>query len=271
MEKRSSNVDNSKRNRIILVSAIAVLGVLLIKLFSKEVTVNPLDAFLRGLIYSVVIYFLLVWALKFQVTLYSLLFIIPQSVFFVLTQYYFLEFFFFRRIGRLYEVLILIIILGLMFVGTYVSFLMANVFNVATIKEIPLIQAARTASYVISIVSSYFITFALMDSGINIFISLPLLLLSYFLIVLFHLRHSDVEHDRIGVLSFFITASMFIGIFSTIFLTSQHIVASLIPSAILYIEVGILMNKSKNLLSRMDLFIYTITILSVFVLNFIVS
>ncbi|HVX92639.1 MAG TPA: hypothetical protein VHA74_00825 [Candidatus Dojkabacteria bacterium] len=271
MEKRTNVVDNSKRGRIILAAAITILGVLFIKLFSKELTVNPLDAFLRGLGYSVLVYLLLVWALKFQVTLYSLLFIIPQSVLFFLTQYYFLEFFFFRRIGRLYEILILMVILVFMFVGTYISFLMANVFNVATIKEIPLIQAGRTASYVLSIVSSYFITYALMDSGINIFVYLPILLISYFLIVLFHLRHSDVEHDRIGVLSIFITTSMFIGIFSTIFLHSQHIVASLIPSAILYIEVGILMNKTRNLLSKMDLMIYTITILTVFVLNFIVS
>lgn len=271
MEKRINNVDNSKRARIIVIAFLSILGILLIKLFSRELTVNPLDAFLRGLGYSVIIYFLLVWALKFQVTLYSLLFILPQSVFFVLTQYYFLEFFFFRRIGRVYEVLILIVILGLMFVSTYVSFLMANVFNVATIKDIPLIQAARTTSYVLSIISSYFVTYALMDSGISIFIYLPLLLISYFLIVMFHLKHSDIDHDRIGVLSNLITISMFIGVFSTIFISSQHIFASLIPSAILYIEVGILMNKSKNLLAKTDFIIYTITVCAVFILNFIVS
>src|SRR6185369_2594567 len=104
MEKRVSNIDNSKRVRLIIVAIIAVVGILFIKLFSRNLIVNPLEVFLRGFGYSLIIYLLLVWALKFQVTLYSLLFIIPQSVLFLLTQYYFLEFFFFRRIGRLYEI-----------------------------------------------------------------------------------------------------------------------------------------------------------------------
>jgi hypothetical protein len=83
-----------------------------------------------------------------------------ESSLFVASEFLFIEMFFFEDLDRIYEGVLLLGILGLIWISTYVSFLMANIFNVGLYKDIPLEQVARTASYILSIFMVYFLTFS---------------------------------------------------------------------------------------------------------------
>jgi len=110
----------------------------------------------------------------------------------------FIEFFlFFKNFSRIYEALILLLLMFLVFIGNYISFLMANVLNVDLFKKIPLAQVGRTSSYLISLLMMYFLTFSLLVTGLEIYILVPLIFIAYALIIYLHYLNIGMEEGEL--------------------------------------------------------------------------
>jgi hypothetical protein len=260
-----SSIDNIKKGRILALAIVISVSTLLFKVTQTSDIVNPLTVLLRGLSYFAFTYIGLIWAFRLQVSLHSLMYILPQSSLFIFAQVIFLELFFFRRVGRVYEVLILVGIFILLFIGSYIVFLMSNVFNVSTIKEIPLIQAARTVSILSTLIATFLITLGLLDSNFNIIIVMALLTVIYFGSVFFHLKHMEINMGRIGEYSVLTVLFMIISVLSLAFVSHRHEIIALAPTVGAYIALEVVTKKQRNMLKPTDWIQYILFISAVFI------
>ncbi len=263
------SVDNIKKGRILTLALAISISILIFKVTQTTDLVNPISVILRSFIYFVVTYLGLIWAFRLQVTIHTLLYILPQSSLFILAEVIFLELFFFRRVGRVYEVLILLVMLILLFVGTYVVFLMSNVFNVSTIKELPLIQAARTVSFLTTLIGIFFITVGLLDGNINMLFMMAMLIVVYFGLIFLHLKHMEINKDRIGEYTVLTLLFMVMSVVSLAFVSQRHEVIALAPTVGAYIALELITKKQRNLLSYFNMVQYIFLITAVFVLGVI--
>lgn len=260
-----NSVDSVKKGRIFAIAVFSTILVLISQLTDTGQTAFWL-IFLRGAIYSFSIYLLLLWGLRFQVTLYSLIFVLPFTAIYLLFQYVFFEIFFLTISGRVIEILILLVLGLLIFVGNYASMLMANVFNVATIKDIPLVHAARTTSYILLLLSIYFLSYSLLHSGINILLLVPIFLVFSFISIYLHLKNSDLQDSIIVKYVISICFILVISLFSIVFVNIDHAIGALVPTVVVYGLVGTIMNNSKKLFSYKDLITYVVSIIAVYLL-----
>lgn len=260
-------VDNVKRGRLFGVAVISTLVVLVTQLTDTSNTPFWM-IFLRAGGYALFIYIVLIWGLRFQVTLYSLLFVLPYTAIYLLLQYVFFEIFFLTLSGRVMEILILIILGLLIFVGNYASILMANSFNVGTIKDIPLIHAARTISYILLLLQTYFLTYSLLHSGVNIFSLIPIFFVFIFISLYLHLKNSDLQDIMIIKYVLAITFVVILSLFSILFVNIEHAIGALAPTVVVYALIGTIMNNSKQLLTNKDTFIYLLSLIIVYLIIF---
>lgn len=161
----------TKRQKIIITSVILTLGLLSTQL----VDFNLRFRFIAGL--SVLAYVLSLWSLweGLSITKAIILLILPTFYVLAVSSFYFLLPV--RWLTRLPVALVF----GLTF---YLCLLSQNVFNVASIRTIPLYRAASTASFLFTLLSAFFIfnvifAFELLFlwNGVAIFlISFPLVL-----------------------------------------------------------------------------------------------
>lgn len=164
-------IDLTKRQKIIITSVILTLGLLSTQL----VDFNLRFRFIAGL--SVLAYVLSLWSLweGLSITKAIILLILPTFYVLAVSSFYFLLPV--RWLTRLPVALVF----GLTF---YLCLLSQNVFNVASIRTIPLYRAASTASFLFTLLSAFFIfnvifAFELLFlwNGVAIFlISFPLVL-----------------------------------------------------------------------------------------------
>jgi hypothetical protein len=190
-----------------------------------------------GGIYFLISFIGLLWAFNFQVKFRSILYIF-QSSFFVFSEILFVEFFFSQKFNRIYEAVILLLLLILMFIGNYVSFLMANVFNVDLFKKIPLAHVGKTSSYLISLLMIYFLTFSFLVVGFPLYILLPLILLSYILVALLHYINIGMESRELWrktLLTAIVSLVLFLGVFLS---GNMHEVTSIVPALGYYLAVS---------------------------------
>lgn len=262
-----SSIDNIKKGRILTLALVVSLSILIFKVTQSTDVVNPLSVILRGFGYFIVTYIGLVWAFRFQVTLHSLLYILPQSSLFIFTQVIFFELFFFRRVGRVYEVLILLVMLLLLFLGSYVVFLMSNVFNVATIKEIPLIHAARTVSLLSTLIATFFITLGLLDANFGIILTFLLISIVYILNIFFYLKHTEVNRDRVGVYVLLTYLFMIVPTISLSFVSQRHELVALAPTVGGFIALEIISKRHRNMLTLFNRLQYIVILIIIFVLG----
>lgn len=265
-----TSIDNVKKGRILTLAIVISLSILLFKVTQTSEVVNPITVLFRSLIYFLVTYVGLIWAFRLQVTIHSLLYILPQSSLFIFAQVLFLELFFFRRVGRVYEILILVVMFLLLFVGSYVVFLMSNVFNVSTIKEIPLIQAARTVSFLSTLIATFLLTLGLLDSNFNIIIVMIILSISYFLGVFFHLKHMEINKDRIGEYTLLTVLFMVISVLSLSFVSHRHEIIALAPTVGAYVALEVITKKQRNMLSFVDNLQFILVLSVIFILGIII-
>ncbi|KKR06297.1 MAG: hypothetical protein UT34_C0001G0337 [candidate division WS6 bacterium GW2011_GWF2_39_15] len=262
------NIDNVKKGRILTLALVISLSILFFKITQQSVIVNPVTIILRGVGYFIFSYIGLIWALRFQVTLHTLLYIVPQTSLFIFAEMIFLELFFFRRVGRVYEVLILIGILAILFGGIYMSFLMANIFNVSTIKkEIPLVQAARTVSFIGTLICTFFITVGIMDANFNIFITMAILLLTYTGLIFFHLRHMDISWERIGGYTALTLLFLSTSVIALAIVSQRHEVIALGPTVGGFISLEYITKKQRNMVRNFDLIQYVFLLVLTFILG----
>jgi hypothetical protein len=245
-------VDNVKKGRLLAIALLVSVSLFIIKLSQGE-AVTAGTVYFRAILYSVLSYIGLLWALKFQVTGKAMAFVLTQSSLFIFTQVLFIELFFFRRFGRIYEAFLLFGLLVLMFIGTYISFLTANVFNVGSIKEIPLLQVGKTSSYLISLLMVYFITFAILESAFNPIVSLVLIFLFYLFIVFMHFRHLSLGKGSFWGRVVLTNAAMIILLIGNSLVGSLHEIIALVPMVAMFVMTGVVMHNEKNQLSRFDI------------------
>jgi hypothetical protein len=261
MDRTDINTDSEKRGKLLFLAGAISLAIFLFKVLQGQADIPTWRIYLDGAIYLGVAFLGLLWAFNFQVKMKSFLYIFQSSLF-VLSEVIFVELFFFQKFGRLYEALILFVILALMFLGIYVSFLMANVFNVNLFKKLPLVQVGRTSSYLISLLMTYFLTFSLLSSSLPIYILLPIILVLYIIISLIHYVNMGMEEGELWrktILTTVISMMLFLGVFLT---GSTHELTAIAPALGYYFAVSMVTQEQifrKNSIS----FIFSMLLLAV--------
>lgn len=262
------SVDKDKRGKLILVSALVTLLAFFFKISQKSDTLSLFQVSLNASLIAVVSYIGLLWAFKFMVTLRSMVYVLSQASLIVFVLTVFLEMFVFRRVGRVYEVLILLTISGLMFFGTYGSFLMANIFNVAQFKELPLVQVGKTTSFILTILSIYFSTYVMLDSQINGYVTIILLSVMYFLLVLFHIRHLNIERNVVWRRLFTVFLLVLLSVLVQIVIGGNPLISALVPTVVAYSLINLITNEKPT---TAQIFEYYLSTIVAFALSFFIG
>jgi hypothetical protein len=155
----------------------------------------------------------------------------------------------------------------MVFLGNYISFLMANVLNVDLFKKIPLAQVGRTSSYLVSLLMMYFFTFSLLVTGLEIYFLLPLILLSYLLVIYLHYLNVGIEEGDLykkTLLTVLITFILFLGIFLT---GDSHEIVAAIPVLGYYFAVGVVSQESIVYVKRKGIYFYIIILILAFLVG----
>ncbi len=238
MDKIGRNIDEEKRGKLLVLAAFISIAIFVTKITQAQAQIVVWRVYLNAAIYFLIAFVGLIWAFGFQIKKKSILFLLLPS-FYVFSQALFIEFFFFQKFSRIYEAIILLLLIFLTFLGNYVSFLMANVLNVDLFKKIPLAQVGRTSSYLVSLLMMYFFTFSFLVSGFQLYILLPLLLLSYIFVISVHYSNIGLEGRELlrkSVLTILISFTLFLGIFLT---GDAHEVVAAIPVLGYFFTVGV--------------------------------
>jgi len=263
------NEDSVKRGKLISLALLIGLSV-----FVQTLIKGP-DPTVSRILTTALIYLLfsfggLVWAFDFQVKIKSLPFLF-HSALFVMSEYLFIQLFFVEKFSRIYEGILLLILVGLVFIGTYISFLMSNVFNVNLYKSIPLANVGRTTSYIVSTLSVFFITFSLLSLQLPVYTLLPLQLLISSFFSYIHLRNLGYEGfllTRKTVLVSLIVFFMFLGSFLTGIL---HEVSALSPTVGYFVAIGVANLKLNRPKINIEVILYILALIIVILLNFFLN
>lgn len=235
--------DEGKRRRIIFIAVLIVFVIFGLKVWNKDERWSFGDALLVAIFSSAFAYIGQIWAFKFDVNKKGFFTVLPIPSIFTFGSVLFLELFFFREFERIYEVLFFAVILIIFAVVYSVVFLTANVLNVGTVREIPLMRVAHTFSYIISILSQYFITFSLISVGLDLYLLLPLILVSYTVTNFLHLSHFSLSFNQIKWYAIALGWAAMVVVMSLTLWPLGVLFISLVPVAVSYIGLGFIMHK----------------------------
>ena len=155
----------------------------------------------------------------------------------------------------------------LVFLGNYISFLMANVLNVDLFKKIPLAQVGRTSSYLVSLLMMYFFTFSLLVTGLGIYILLPLVVIVYSLIIYIHYTNIGLEGRdlfRKSLLTLLIVFILFLGLFLT---GDSHEIVSAIPVLGYFFAVGVVSQERVSFSGSKGISFYIVALIIAFLVG----
>lgn len=262
----NSSSDNEKRGKLLFLSSGIALALFLTKVAQVQTQQDILKIYLTSGVYFVASFIGLLWAFKFQVKKQSLLYLLQSSLF-ILSEVLFIELFFFQKFSRIYEALILFVLLALVLIGNYASFLMANVFNVNLYKKIPLVHVGRTTSYVLSLLMMFFFSFSLLVSGLPIYILVPAFAVVAFFIIFVHYLNIGLEEAELWrktMLTFVIVLFLFLGLFLT---GSSHEMVSIVPAVGYFVCVSVVSQEVMNNEVRFGSFFYVFIITIVFLVS----
>ncbi len=260
-------IDNIKRGRILTLALLVSISLFFLKVSQTADVVSIPSVYLKAIVYFFLSYIGLWWALRFQVSKKSAIYVLPQSSLFVFTQVLFIELFFFQRFGRVYEAFLLFFLLILMFLSTYISFLTTNVFNVGSVKEIPLLQVGKTTSYILSLLMVFFFTFGLLESSFNPILILLLLAGFYASIIFMHFNHLGIGQGSFkGKVLLTVLAMLFMFIGSA-FIGSMHEAIAFAPMVTMFVMAGVVMRVDKNQLRVWDIIEYIVLLVGACALN----
>jgi hypothetical protein len=209
-----------------------------------EIFSNPL---VLSAIYAFVAYWGFIWTLSFKVNSKIILHIAPQLSLIIFSEILFLDMFFDKAFGRLYETLLMISLLLILFFLTYVIFLTSNIFAVSSFKKIPLEAVAKTIIYIISAVSVFFVTYGFFLLDISTVFSVIMLLILYFLYIIFLLSHFYIETSTIlsnGFLAFWSVILVLIG---AVLYSSRVEFIALLMTTVFYFSIGLFISKREQI------------------------
>jgi len=262
----TENVDSEKRGRIVFFSLLIAISMFIIKISQDWGADQAWLSYVVASAYLLVTFAGLVWAFGFQVKLKSVP-CLAQSSLFVASEFLFVEMFFFEKLDRIYEAVLLLLILIVIWIVTYVSFLMANIFNVGLYKDIPLEQVARTASYILSLFMVYFFTFSFLAHGMEIFVLIPVILIAYFCISAMHIRNLELERKdfwRRTILTSVIMLILFLGSF---LIGCRHEYISIVPTVGFFAAIGGISGELSGKALKRNIWLYGILLLLSFLVN----
>lgn len=253
-----STIDSYKKGKLLFSAVLTGFLVLVLKLVQSDEIASVSSVYIFSALVAIFAYISLLWSLKFQVSWKTLVFILSQASIFVFNQTLFVELFLFRRVGRIYEVLILLLTLLVITGLTYVSFATANIFNVAQFKEIPLVQVGKTSSFILTLLSIFFITFAVIESNLFFPLTVFLCSLMYFALIVLHLRHLDVKRRDFWKISLMTILAMAISLILVLIIGRNTIFMSLTPLVVFYSMIGLQTSQKTSLLQFSEYFIFTL-------------
>ncbi len=262
----NTNEDAVKRGKLLSLSLLIALSIF-IQTILKVNQGDPIRTALTFFVYLVVVVIGLIWAFNFRVKIRSLPFLL-HSALFVASEYLFIQLFFIQKFSRIYEGLILLALVGFVFVGTYVSFLMANVFNVNLYKNIPLVNVGRTTSYIISTLTVFFLFFGILALQLPLYILLPILIAVAYFLSFIHLKNLGYEGILLNRRSLLVSAIVIFMFISTLFSGVLHEVSVLAPVVGYFVGIGVANIKVENKGKTFELFLYILILIAVVLINF---
>lgn len=233
------NLNLTKREKIIITSGILSLGLISTQLVPFYLTYR----FIGGL--TVLAYFLSLWALWEGVDKLKavVLMILPTLFTLAIASYYFL------LPVRWLTRLPVAIIFGLIF---YTLLLSQNVFNVASIRTIPLYRVASTTIFVLTLVTAYLLFNVLFSFDLLFLWNGAAIFLLSFPLVLQVVWSIEMEGLSRSVWVYSVVIALVVGEVGLVlsFWPISNSLASLILATVLYITLGITTHSFRDRLSR---------------------
>ncbi|MBD3362125.1 hypothetical protein GF362_00210 [Candidatus Dojkabacteria bacterium] len=223
---------------------------------------------LPGMI-SILMFLALFWVLNFSVKGERIITINIFASLSIFIIFLFFEFLYFTQTS-LEQLTTTILSIILVFVVNYIVILTVNILNYSYIKQIPLGQAGRAASYIISLIVQYFAFFLMFSKDMNVFLRTLLI----FLVVLFFayslLWNLAISFTKraFSSLSIAIVVLLF-SLVINLWPISTYLI-SLVLSIILYISLGIAL-EIREKVSRQVWIEYGVLLVLVFLILIIGS
>ena len=170
--------DLVKKGKILFMVLLISFSFLFHKLLgpAHDILLNP---FILASIYGIVSFFGFLWSLSFQINLRILFVIAPQLGLIIFSQILFLEMLFAQTFGRLYETILIVVLMLFLLSLTYIVFLTSNIFAVSSFRRIPLEAVAKTTIYLVCSISVFFATYGFFAMEIPVPIALIFLVLFF--------------------------------------------------------------------------------------------
>lgn len=220
------------------------LGMFFIKLFQREEI-----ELIRVLIYAssggILTFLGLIFVTNFVLSKKALIYIL-QGTLFVFLQIAFMFLFFYTSFGRVYESLLFFVVSAIFVFVDYVLFSMINIFVVSTEKPLPLINVAKTTSYIFSLIAIYFSTFSIMSIGINIVLTLILFFMLFFVINLMYFMDLQVGDSKIYGISLIISFAMMLVFFAGLMLSDRIEFLAFVPVLVAFIMTNAFNEGTEN-------------------------
>lgn len=240
---QTTGEDSVKRLKIILLSFGIAFSLFFTKIFARGE--GLLDVYVVGGIYALVAIVGLVWAFNFQIKAKSVKYLF-QGGLFVFSEVVFVLLFFFKQFDRIYEGILLVLLLVFLWAITYACFLMINIFNVSLYKELPLLNVAQTASYILTLLMIYFLTFGALASGFPIYIILPTIFLIYIFLLYMQFNELGVDKTHLWYVVLIISLMNMFLLVPFIFVDSNHEVIAIVPTIGGFVGGGLLTLKQRD-------------------------
>jgi hypothetical protein len=257
--------DSVKRGKLIALAFLVALSIFIQNL-TKQAEPTLITTVVTALVYFVLSVVGITWAFNFEVKIRSIPYLLHSSLF-VMSEYLFVQLFFAQKFSRIYEGLLLFILVLLIFAGTYVSFLMANVFNVNLYKNIPLVHVGRTTSYIVSTLTVFFLIFSFLALQISIYILLPLVFIIAIFLTFIHLKNLGFESMLLKRKTFLVSFLVLLLFLSSFLSGVMHELSALSPTVGYFVGVGVAHMKRNKMDDKWEMFLYIVALIAIVFVN----
>lgn len=238
--------DTAKKGKILFISTFITLLFVAYKVWNPSdlsIFNNPLVV--SG-IFALISFISFIWILGFKVNSRIIFLIAPHISAIMFSEILFIQMFFYRAFGRVYEALLMFLILLFIFGVTEISFLTGNVFAVSSFKKIPLEAVAKTSIYFLSLFSVFFVTYGILSLNLNLFFSILVLCVIYFFIIILLLSHFYLETSSVLSNSFSILWNLILILIAGVLFSNRIEVVALLATAVFYACCGIYIDIKKR-------------------------
>lgn len=184
-----------KKPKMIAVALIIGIAMFIIKLLQRE-TVEIYQILLYSLGFGAFGFIGLLWITNFVLNKKAILFIF-QGALMLFAQVFFLFLFFYTSFGRVYESALFFIVVSMFVFVNYVLFSMVNIFVVWTEKPLPLVNVAKSSSFIFSLATVYFGSFAVLNSNLPIYFIALIEFLLVFVVTIMYFVNLEVSRELI--------------------------------------------------------------------------